>query len=206
MDRTLLSALDERDSEGALRFIEDETDPARVLAMYHGAIRHLYWSNKDLNTLVALGRHAVAFGVLHPDALKPITYDIGSFCWPGWDEPGITVDADALSFGAEAAALNLALAVQLNRPVIALANAHWLVGAHDLAAGRTEDAVHAFERSRAFAIEAQDEPTRFLADGYIAIARGEPIDSDEMRTLSEGGELLAQLHTAARVFNGAPLT
>jgi hypothetical protein len=198
MDRRLLSALDERDVEAAKCFIEDEADPLRVLAMYHGAIRHLYWSARDLATLVALGHHAIAFGVSHPDALKPVAYDIGSFCWPGWDEPGIDVTADAITLGTEAAALNLTLAVQLNRPALALANAHWLVGAYDLVAGRTADATLAFERSRAFAVAAGDHATELLAAGYIAITRREAVDAAAFTSIDDGDELLSQLLTVER--------
>ena len=194
MDRTLLNALEERDAEAAKRFVEGEPDPKRVLAMYHGAIRHLYWSAKDIATLVDIGRRAIDFGASHPDALKPIAYDIGSFCWPGWDEPGITIDEATFAFGAQAANLNLALAIQLSRP---LSNAQWLVGAYHLAARRTTEAVASFERARDLA---DDEATKLLATGYIAIAHGESFATDELEALPDGTDLVAQLRTAERVF------
>jgi hypothetical protein len=206
MDRTLVTALEERDDSAAQRFIEDEPDPARVLAMYHGAIRHLYWNAKDIHTLVRIGCAAIAYGTTNDqaEALKPIAYDIGSFCWPGWDEPGITIDGDVLAFGAEAAALNLALAVQLNRPPLAHSMAHWLVGAHELAAGRRAEAAASFERSRAIAVDAGDSASELLAVAYAAIARGEPWDEVPFEGVDDGAELVAQLRTAQHVFARTP--
>jgi hypothetical protein len=202
MDRTLVTALEERDDAAARRFIEDEPDPARVLAMYHGAIRHLYWSAKDIHTLVRIGRAAIAYGTTNDqlDALKPIAYDIGSFCWPGWNEPGITIDDDVLTLGAEAAALNLTLAVQLNRPPLARSMAHWLVGAHELAAGRCTEAAAAFERSRSLAAEAADEATELLAAACVAIACGSHWDEARFESVTDGADLVLQLRTAQTVF------
>jgi|SRR5581483_5797868 len=202
MDNRLVVALDERDAQAAQRFIEDESDPARVLAMYHGALRHLYWSNKDIETLVGVGRFALAFGAAvtdeaHLGLVKSIAYDIGSFCWPGWDEPGIEIDDATLAFGADAAVLNLELALRLRRPAGPMANAHWLIGAHHLVTGRTADAVTAFERSRSLA---DDEATKVLADAYIAIATGERWNDAAFASLEEGEQLVAQLRTAERLY------
>jgi tetratricopeptide (TPR) repeat protein len=202
VDRTLIAALEERDADAAKRFIEDESDARRVLAMYHGAIRHAYWSNKDLAMVVALGRHAIAYGTAgaHDDALKPITYDIGSFCWPGWDEPGITVDETTLAFGADVAALNLDLALRLQRPPLAQAMAHWLVGAYELATGRRDDAARYFERALALARTSADRPTELLMSAYLAVAEERIVSAESFACIEDGPALIAQVETAARVF------
>lgn len=204
MDKTLLVALEERDVGAACRFIEDEVDPARVLAMYHGAIRHLYWSEKDLGTLVQVGRRALSYAAdeAHLGFVKSIAYDVGSFCWPGWNEPGIAPGPDALALGAEAAALNLALAERLHRPALVFANAHWLVGAYELAAERSDEALRSFERAHAFA--ADDRPTELLMSGYVAMARGEQPSTDELAALEDGDELIAQLEGATKRFATRP--
>jgi tetratricopeptide (TPR) repeat protein len=202
MDKTLIAALDARDTDAAKRFIEDEPDPKRVLAMYHGAIRHAYWSNKDVTTVVAIGRHAIAYANAggHDDALKPLTYDIGAFCWPGWDEPGIRIDEDARAFGAEAAGMNLELAVQLNRPALGQAMAYWLVGAYALADDRRDEAARCFERARSLAAEVEDRPTEVLMDAYLALADGRTWSTESFESVEDGEALIAQITTAARVF------
>ena len=200
MDAKLISALNAKDAGAARAYIEDEDDPARVLAMYHGAVRHLYWANKDLPTIVALGPHALAYGQPLDDhdlvgMVKAIAYDLGSFCWPGWDEPGITVDADALAFGTTAAALNIELAERLDRPADKKAIAHWLVGAFELANGRRDDAVRSFEAAASHAHIAGDHATEVLVANYAHIARQEPFDASGLEP-----DLVAQLETARRVF------
>jgi hypothetical protein len=205
VDPTLIGALDRGDVSVAVEWIRTEDDPARVLAMFHGAIRHAYWSRKDLTAVVALGEAAFAFGRDFPGdpllgMVKAIAFDVGSFCWIGWDEPGIAIDSAAMAAGASAAAFNLALAERLDRPSGPRAAAHWLVGAHELAAGRRDEAVRCFEESARHARRGSDLGAELLALGYIAIARGEEPDTDAFAGVEDGDEYVAQLRTAARVF------
>jgi hypothetical protein len=205
MDRTLIECLDARRYDACIAFITVEDDPARVLAMFHGGIRHAYWSNKDIDGVVALGRAARALAEPIEDPkllglLKSIAFDVGSFCWPGWREPGIEITPPTLEIGAEAAALNLELARRLERPDAPMANAHWLVGAHHLASGRSDEASASFEESARHARLADDRATELLAIGYVAIARGERPDVAEIRTTEHGEDLAAQLTTAADEF------
>jgi hypothetical protein len=205
VDPSLIGALERGDVAAAVEWIQSEDDPARVLAMFHGAVRHAYWNLRDVAVVVALGDAAFAFGRDLPDdpllgMVKSIAYDVGSFCWIGWDEPGISIDAELAAAGARAAALNLALAEKLDRPAGPLSNAHWLVGAHELAAGRRDQAVRCFEESARHARQGSDLGAELLAVGYIAIARGEAPDLDAFASVEDGDEYVAQLRTAARVF------
>ena len=206
MDPSLLYALERGDVSDAVEWIEREDDPPRVLAMYHGAIRHAYWNRKDTSMVVALGEAAFAFGAsFDGDPLlgmvKSIAYDVGSFCWTGWDEPGVTIDERSAASGARAAALNLSLAERLDRPSEARAAAHWLVGAHALASGRRDDAIRAFEESARYARAGSDLGAELLALGYIAIARGDEPDVSGFSDVEGGDDYIAQLRTAARVFS-----
>jgi len=205
VDPSLIGALDRGDVPAAIEWIQSEDDPARVLAMFHGAIRHAYWSRKDVPMVAALGDAAFAFGRdFAGDPLlgmvKAIAYDVGSFCWTGWDEPGIVIAGELAAAGARAADLNLALAEQLDRPDGPRANAHWLIGAHELAAGRRDEAVRCFEESARYARRGSDLGAELLAAGYIAIARGESPDTEAFADVEDGDEYVSQLQTAARVF------
>jgi hypothetical protein len=204
VDPSLIDALERGDVAAAVAWIQTEDDPARVLAMFHGAMRHAYWNRKDIAAVVQLGEAAFAFGGDFPGdpllgMVKAIAFDVGSFCWIGWDEPGIAIDDEIAAAGARAAALNLALAEKLDRPSGPRAAALWLVGAHELAAGRREDAVRCFEESARFARDGSDLGAELLALGYIAIARGEPPDLDAFAAVQDGDECVTQLRTAARV-------
>lgn len=205
VDPSLIEALNSGDVSAAVEWIQQEDDPARVLAMFHGAIRHAYRNRKDVEQVALLGEAAFAFGAMFDDdglrgVLKPIAYDVGSFCWTGWDEPGVTISTRAAACGRRAAALNLALAALLDRPAKACAAAHWLVGAHALAAGDFPAAIGAFEESARYAREGSDLGAELLALGYIAIARGEQPETDGFADVTEGDEYASQLRTAARVF------
>ena len=205
MDPSLIDALNSGDVSAAVDWIQQEDDPARVLAMFHGAIRHAYWNRRDVDQVVALGEAAFAFGSTFDDEalrgmVKSIAYDVGSFCWTGWDEPGIEISPRAAAMGRRAASLNLALAALLNRPAAACAAAHWLVGAHALAAGDPSAAIGSFEESARYAREGTDPGAELLALGYIAIARGEQPVTQGFADVEDGDEYAAQLRTAARVF------
>src|SRR5205823_9691893 len=86
MDDKLKAALDRDDLAAAAEVIHAEEAPARVLSTFHEAIRYLYWERKDIDGVVALGREALDYGnelsANGLPALKPVAYDIASFCWP----------------------------------------------------------------------------------------------------------------------------
>jgi len=125
-----------------------------------------------------------------------VAYNVGSFTWPGWGE-GPAIERHHLAAGLAAAKLNLELALGFERGV---ASAGWLVGAHQLAAGRRSDAAASF---RSAVDAAEDRASELLFGGYVAIAEGEPMRDvlrEELSGLEDGRFYLDQLDTAARVF------
>jgi hypothetical protein len=78
-----------------------------------------------------------------------------------------------------------------------MAAAHWIVGTHALASGDKTDALRRFELAASLASE---RATRLLCEGYASIAPGRAPATREIASLEHGGELVAQLETAARVF------
>ena len=200
MDPRLIGALELRDVDGVCAFCEDEDDRPRVLAMYNGAVMHAYNAMQDLELVVSLGERAFAYARACGDDVivlaKPIAYNVGSFTWSGWDD-GPAIEHRHLAAGHAAAELNLEVAQRLDRGI---GNARWLVGAHQLAAGRRSDAAASF---RAAVDAAEDRASELLFGGYVAIAEGEPMRDllrDELSGLEDGRFYLDQLDTAARVF------
>ena len=137
-----------------------------------------------------------------------MNYDLASFCWEGWDEPGIVVTPEDSAAGAQAADENLRLAQELGRPAFPLSNAWWMVGAYRMQQGDFTGACRSFEAFRA--VTGADAVRTLLADGYIELARmfGEqtgdlPSVCTALRALEGDGPAYAeQLETACRVYQG----
>jgi len=141
---------------------------------------------------------------------KTIAYNVSANLWPGWND-GVALTAADLRTGLDLARLNLRLGVELKRGAEPMGHAHWLVGAHELAAGQLDRARAAFqESSRQF--EAANKPdAALMAQGYAALTAGPRVASPtdpalqellkRLRALDGDGPFFAdQIETAARVF------
>jgi hypothetical protein len=149
---------------------------------YFELINDLYWKAKDVNAAVNLGRLGVHYCLTHAlernaeeanelrDVAKQLAFNIGSFAWPGWAEPGITITAAVLDAGRDAARLNLRLAIELNRPAKGMSNAHWLIGAYAVVDRQTTQATDSFERAAALSEEAGDAAAAAMNRSYAALA------------------------------------
>src|SRR5688572_8312626 len=114
----------------------------------------------------------------------------------------------------EAARLNLRLAIDLKRGPDPMLNAHWVIGALELARGRHAEAIASYEQARKIAAESNLPAYGLLAGGSIAIvkiagkinvAEGErelsQVKSSLVsQNLSDGKFYADQLETAYQVF------
>ena len=118
----------------------------------------LYWEKKDLASYVVVATHlldtarANASGTT--DAAKffaarslGLSYDIASFTWPGWNEPGVTVTPALRAAGLEAARLNFELAQNDQLPDGVRKAAHFILGAQLLAADAAGEAIQVWASS-----------------------------------------------------------
>lgn len=139
-----------------------------------------YWKRKDLPAAVVYSLAGIRRALAEAEGAgdgeeaekllglgKATAFNLASYTWPGWEEPGIKITATDLAAGRDAAGLNLRLAMRLNRPAVAVANAHWMVGAHALSAGDYDGAMASFWEYLAVA---PTEEHRCLAEGYVAVA------------------------------------
>lgn len=211
---------------GSLRErLPDAEDAARA---FGDLVGRLYWQDKDLPAVVAFAQEGIRFCLDSADAAegageteraltlrgaaKGLAYNLGSFSWPGWDEPGILVDSAALAIGRDAARLNLRLAQELGRGDLPLSRAHWLLGAHLLAAREAEPAERSFEyaANRAQAAGAPGEELLACAFALLAKRFRTAAADDEADGLLEavlgclagveqGTGFVQQVETAARV-------
>ena len=146
-----------------------EVDLAAQPKAYTEAMRRAYWEDKDLSAAMAIAWAGISrlLALAHKSApeqayelrsqAKVLSYDLASFTWAGWDEPGIVITPPEARAGCAAARANLTMAKELEKGELPRARAHWLLGAHELAAGRPDDARTNFEMAVTLAKAAGSE-------------------------------------------------
>ena len=143
-------------------------EPKAVARAYNDVTRDLYRTRRDLPAFVVVSRQGIEYllvkaaeversdAVLAEElrgAAKTMAYNLAANTWPGWNQPGIRITPADLEAGMEAARLNLRLAIDLKRGPDPMFNAHWVIGALELARGRHAEAIASYEQARKIAAE-----------------------------------------------------
>ena len=206
-------------SIAALATVADASDAADAYAQ---AMKSAYWEHHDVALVTAIayagaGRLlALADEVDDPDeaheakaAVRGLMYDLASFSWPGWDEPGVTISPDAQAGGLSAARACLALTAELGLEDLATSRAHWILGAHLLMASALSEAGRQFGLAGQAADRAGAAAEVSLAAAFAALAElaggGADADAplaaalDELRSAEGGDMFVEQVETARRV-------
>jgi hypothetical protein len=222
-----LAHIESGDLAGAQHCLERESDSVKVGAYYAELTKILYARNKDVRNMLDLGRAGMEYLLRQAErvaaddaslsialrkAARTLAFNVAANCWPGWDDEGVVIGAADIADGLELAKLSLGLGQELTLGQAQLGTAHWLVGALDLAAGRTDAAVASFDRARACYLSGGKQTQVLLIDGYLAIARsatevgdGQDVRLDDVvgRLQQDGSEnakfFANQLRTAARI-------
>jgi hypothetical protein len=123
--------------------------------------RELYWTHRAVPEYVRLQQEQIRRLEAEPEPdvvrLTGVLYDLASFSWPGW---GLDVSPDDARLGAVAADRCLQLRLAGNGDfTITEGMAHWVAGAHSLAAGDLESA-------RAELAQSGDDK---LSRGYLGV-------------------------------------
>jgi hypothetical protein len=215
------------DLAGAQHCLEWENDSEKVSGYYAHLTKTLYAGNKDIRSMLALGRAGVDYQLRQAErvaaddaalsvrlriAAKTLAFNVAANCWPGWGDDGVVIEAADIEEGLQLAKLSLRLVQELAFGQQQLGTAFWLVGALDLAASRTEAAMTGFDRARACFLSGGDLLEALLADGYRAIAlsvtahgEGTDVRLDEVVVqLQQNGSdkakfFVDQLRTAVRI-------
>jgi hypothetical protein len=198
-------------------------NPART---FLEVMRHYYWKLKDLPAAIAFGQAGAHFALFNSiqlettdpalaqqlrGAAKGLYYDLASFTWPGWDEPGITISAGDLAIGLDAARANLRLAHELNKGDLPLSRAFWMRAGHELCRGEYDAARQSYHNAARHAHAAGSRPDQLLCDGFVRLT--ELLDSrntaddpelnsilEQLKPLENGPDFANQILTARRVF------
>jgi len=137
-------------------------------------------------------------------AVKRFTYNVAADCWPGWSVPAAPPDPGVLAAGMDLARRSLGLVRKLGLGAIQEGTGIWLVGAFELALGRSAEACATFAAARE-QLAGQAPGLVLLTEGYIEIARG----GGELEAVcakiaaggfEDGAEFVQQLRTASQVF------
>lgn len=217
------------DSFKAIEYLSTIPDPETAMSVFSLVTRDLYWERKDLTAAMALGRAGVEFGLNtslryardNPDLAyrlrsqaKSIAYDLASFSWPGWEEPGIEIDTSDLVLGQDAAKTNLRLAVTLKKGDLPMSRAYWILGVHHLAADKPEGARKAFVEGIKYATAAEARDFELLLRGYVYLIDiiSDPLNSSirtelefvlsELDRSRDGRFYGEQLQRSLRIYGG----
>jgi hypothetical protein len=176
---TALTYLVEVDTFTAIEYLDQQDDPLTVANVYSTLVMRLYWEDKNLPAVVAIARAGIQYGLTaaamasdHDLAMeiksvaKEVAYNLASFTWPGWDEPGMIISQSDVAIGLDAAKTNLRLADELKKGDLPLSRAYWMLGRHYLASGHLDKAKACFAKAENFAIAASAEADRLLAQGF----------------------------------------
>lgn len=157
------------------------SSPAERVKGFHEVMKHAYWQQKDLPATIQIGQAGIALGdalaKTYPDEyaevmsqVKGIHYDLASFTWPGWDEPGFTITGEQTRLGLQAAERNLQLAIELNKPPLPLSRAHWMLAAQMIATHQYQQAQEHFALAEQAAREAPSTADQLLSQGFFQVA------------------------------------
>ena len=203
---------------------DSTADPIETLKTAAQTLEAAYWNDKDIAAVKRIAKLAIGWGLDKakiggdPDRavailglVKAIAYNLGSFLWQGWDEPGIALGDPEREAGEEAAALNLRLAVELRRDPLPTSRAYWWTGAYRLAARDFGSARAEFVRAAELAEgvnavadgalnRAYDSLTAMLEDETSASRKDYECAMKDLALVADGADLVAQVRIAEKVF------
>lgn len=227
MTKKATAILEGQGSAAAIEHLQSQSDPLAILTAFNELGRHAYWQLNDLDAAVALSQAGMAYGeeqVQTAEAelarelnlqLRAIAYNLASYTWPGWDEDWIEeIPQKYLQLGLEAAQYCLALTQQPAESELRHSRAHWMLAAHQLAAGQYAQAKANFAKGIEYAEQAQAHADVLLNHGFTHLVSliEDPNDQGaqsaleaiqaELAKLDHGDAFIQQMEDALRVFGG----
>lgn len=226
-DQTL-DLLSQSDTFAVIEFLDQQDNQLQVAKTYLELVNHLYWKEKNVPEMVALARAGIQYALaagsavfkrdLHMTLLlrseaKSIAYNLASFTWIGWDEPGIVLDETDQCYGLEAARMNLRLSFELDKGDMRISRAYWMEGAQLIAAACLAKAKENFQRATTYAVRADEKGDELIARGFellvdllqdsqaLKTEKAMIIIKDQLLQIEHGQMYIDQIDTAWRVFS-----
>lgn len=224
----ILSLCATRDRVAGIEFIARKPEITNPAKTFLEVMRHYYWKLKDLAAAIEFGQagaHFAIFSAIRADASDPnlayqlrstakgLYYDLASFTWPGWDEPGIKISAGDLAIGFDAARANLRLAHELHKGDLAISRAFWMLAGHEMCTCDFDAARQSYHNAHRHAHAAGSQPDELLSAGFVRLTElleNQIADDDSelnsilerLKTLESSADFIRQIETARRVFGG----
>lgn len=220
--------LENADSAALIELLAQEQDAVTVARCYADLLLHSYNVLNDATRMILLARAGIHYALSAAQTApadesnelrgiaKGIAYNLASFTWPGWDEPGIELDGTARRTGLDAAHTNLRLAHELGRGEVPLSRARWVLGAQQMANGDLAGARENFAEAATLAQAADAEGESLLSQAFAMQCERlqSPADTGlqrryealkaQLATQEHGDFFCQQLDTAWAVFQPAP--
>jgi hypothetical protein len=226
MKEKAIELFDSQGVEAVIKLLETGEEglaPDGQVQTFDHVLRHAYWQKKDLPGTIRIGQAGIALGEQlasrFPDQaseiksqVKAIQYNLASFTWPGWDEPGFEITPEQGQLGLAAAKENLRLAIELKKDLLPLSRAHWMLGAQQMAVADYSSAREDFAQAEGFASQAGSAGEALLAQGFALLTSllASPGNRDHSNQLEElkaslkkeehGEFFVKQIEDARRVF------
>ena len=193
--------------------VAEEGDPLIACQRYTELAIDFYWKERNVPAVVTVSQLGLdycgkAAKAAEGDAAlgikgwrKVIAYNLGSFTWPGWNDERARPRPEDTKIGLDAARLNLRLALELAKPPVRLSDAHWLLGAQQLAASDYGAAEREFEKARSIAKDVPDEARTWMNAGWAGVAillRGDEVEG--RRRIEEARQKLMALGDDGKFF------
>jgi hypothetical protein len=209
---------DSNDLPTIIYHLNAHPDPNEADGLYIDLVLHAYWQQKNIQSVITLATAGITYTRAHqlPKSTKALTYNLASFCWPGWQEPGITLTEKEIQIGQQAAQQHADISQSLNPTPIVKARTAWILGAHHLTAKQFAPALAKFNESAAHATAAANEPESLLAHGYAALTQSLESNNptaqatltqikSQLLPLEDGPDLVRQLENAEAACKTRPV-
>ncbi len=224
----ILSTMKDVDSFAAIDHLERQTDPLKIISLYNQLLKYYYYEERDIQAVIMMARAGAQYGLAaartleaqDPAAAKElkegargVIYNLASYTWPGWNEPGIEIGPGEIAQGLDAAKASIRLAQELKMPPLRLSRSHWMVGALLLASSKQPEAREQFELAAQYAGEAVQPAEVLLSEGFklmtIMLDSANTPKTEarylqlkrEIAEMEDGEYFIAQLDTAYEVFS-----
>jgi hypothetical protein len=103
MTNEIIQLLQAGDTYAAIQYVHQEGSPREIAKRFGEIVGELYWKAKDLPAVIAVARGGIHYclgkmreateaddvGFFGSQA-KMLAFNLGSYVWPGWDEPRIS--------------------------------------------------------------------------------------------------------------------
>jgi hypothetical protein len=109
-----LEHIESGDLAGARHCLELESDREKVSGYYADLTKTLYAKNKDVLSMLALGRLGIDYQLRQAErvaeddaalalrlrtAAKTLAFNVAANCWPGWGDDGVVIEAAHIEEG-----------------------------------------------------------------------------------------------------------